>query len=105
MGKIKWAGKASSHLQAIHDYIAKDSKVYAIRFVKSLIAATRKLEAMPQCGRIVPEFESYSIREVIYRNYRIVYRILDIKEDIEILTVVHGARDMKAAFCEEWNFS
>ncbi len=89
-------------MQAIHDYIAKDLKVYAIRFVKSLIAASRKLEAMPQCGRIVPEFENSSIREVIYR---IVYRILDIKEHIEILTVVHGARDMKAAFCEEWNFS
>ncbi len=27
MGKINWTEKASSHLQGIHDYIAKDSKI------------------------------------------------------------------------------
>lgn len=42
MGKIKWTEKASSHLQIIHDYIAKDSKTYATRFVISLINATTR---------------------------------------------------------------
>ena len=73
MGKVKWTEKASSHLQAIHDYIAIDSKTYASRFIKSLIKATIKLEKMPRCGRIVPELESYGFREVIFQNYRIVY--------------------------------
>ncbi len=105
MDKIKWTEKASSNLQAIHDYIATDSKIYATRFIKSLIAATNKLETMPWCGRIVPELESYGFREVIYRNYRIVYRIVGVREAIEILAVVHGARDMKTAFREEWNLN
>lgn len=47
MGKIRWTEKASSNLQAIHEYIDRDSKTYATRFLKSLIKATDKLEKMP----------------------------------------------------------
>jgi addiction module RelE/StbE family toxin len=101
MGKMKWTEKASVHLQAIHEYIARDSKTYATRFIKFLIKATEKLENMPLCGRIVPELEGYGFREVIYRNYRIVYRLTD-DYAIEILAVVHGAREIKKVFHEEW---
>lgn len=68
MGKIKWTEKASAHLQAIHDYIARDSKTYAENFVTSLVKAALKLETMPLCGRIVPEFQNEKFREVIYKN-------------------------------------
>ncbi len=76
MAKIRWTEKASRNLQSIHEYISRDSKVYAGRFVKSLIKATKKLELMPYCGRIVPEFDRDDLREVIYQNYRIVYRMV-----------------------------
>jgi addiction module RelE/StbE family toxin len=102
MGQIRWTEKASSNLQAIYEYIAKDSKAYAIRFIKSLISATAKLETMPRCGRIVPELESYGLREVIYQNYRIVYRIIENTNDVEILAIVHGAREIKTVFRQEW---
>ena len=101
MGKIRWTEKSSTHLMAIHDYIAKDSKTYATRFIKSLIKASSKLEIMPRCGRIVPEFETYGFREVIYKSYRIIYRIID-DDNVEILAVVHGAREIKPIFQEEW---
>lgn len=103
MGKLKWSFKASKHLHAIFDYIAQDSKTYASRFIKSLIQATRKLEKHPYCGRIVPELESYGFREVLYKNYRIIYRVLEPDGDIEILAVIHGARDLKSAFREDWD--
>jgi addiction module RelE/StbE family toxin len=102
MGKIRWTEKASKDLQAIHAYISKDSKTYATRFVKSLIKATTKLETMPHCGRIVPELEAYGLREVICQNYRVVYRIIEGSEDVEILGVIHGAREIKAIFRQEW---
>jgi hypothetical protein len=41
----------------------------------------------------VPELEGYGFRKVIYRHYRIVYRIAD-GYDIEILAVVQGAREI-----------
>ncbi|MGR3310387.1 MAG: type II toxin-antitoxin system RelE/ParE family toxin [Candidatus Brocadiales bacterium] len=42
------------------------------------------------------------MREVIYQNYRIVYRITESSEDVEILAVIHGAREIKALFRQEW---
>ena len=105
MGKIKWSEKASSHLQAIHDFIAKDSRTYAIRFIKSLIKSTLKLEIAARCGRIVPEFEVYGLREVIYQNYRIVYRIKDDNDHVEILAVIHCSRDFKTTFSQEWELN
>ncbi len=105
MGKITWTEKASAHLQAIHDYIARDSQTYATNFVTSLVKATLKLEAMPLCGRIVPEFQSEKFREVIYKNYRIVYRLKKNTEDVDVLAVIHAARDMETAFRERWELS
>lgn len=104
MGKIRWTEKASNHLQTIYEYIAKDSKAYATRFIRSLIKSTTKLKTMPQIGRIVPEIEDHNVREVIYKNYRVAYRIIG-DLDIEILAVLHGARNFKKAFCEEWELS
>ncbi len=43
-------------------------------------------------GRIVPEFNNEILREIIYKDYRIVYKILK-EENIEILAVYHGAKD------------
>ena len=102
MGKVRWTEKASSNLQTIYDYIARDSRTYAVRLVKSLILATVKLETAPRCGRIVPELEGYGFREVIYQNYRIIYRTAGTRDDIEILAVIHGARDIKTVSRKEW---
>ena len=71
MARIRWTEKASKNLQSIHEYISWDSKIYAGRFVKALVKATKKFEMMPYCGRVVPEFDRNDLREVIYQNYRI----------------------------------
>ena len=105
MGQIKWTEKAIKNVQAIFDYISRDSKIYAARYVKALIHSTRKLEQVPRCGRVVPELQDPELREVIYNNYRIVYRIVGENDDVEILAVIHGARDMKRALREEWELS
>jgi len=44
----------------------------------------------PEIGRIVPELSDPQIRELIVKNYRIVYRHID--EEIHILTVFEGHR-------------
>lgn len=101
MGQIRWTQKAASNLEAIHTYIAQDSETYATRFIKSLIATTEKLEKLPGIGRIVPELKEYGFRELIYRNYHIVYQVTQSGEDIEILAVVHGARRIDNLFHED----
>lgn len=43
-------------------------------------------------GRIVPELRHHQYREVIFQNYRIVYRIID--NNIVIVGVIHAAMDL-----------
>ncbi len=97
MGKIVWTERASTNLCEIFDYVQKSSKVYADRLVKSIVDATTRLERMPQSGRIVPELNMPDLREIIHHNYRIVYRVQNGKESVEIIAIIHGARDFKNA--------
>jgi addiction module RelE/StbE family toxin len=93
MGKVVWTLKATANLEAIHDYIARDSAVYAQRFVRDLIKTTSRLDPFPLSGRVVPELAIPDIREVIFRNYRIVYRVKAGQNMVEVICVVHSSRD------------
>ena len=73
--KIVWAEPALCDLKGIRDYIRKDSEFYARRFVEKIFAAVEKLERFPGIGRPVPEADDENIRELIYRDYRIMYRL------------------------------
>lgn len=50
------------------------------------------LELHPEMGRIVPEYRDPKIRELIFRPYRIVYRLNDSRKVAEIARVWHAAR-------------
>lgn len=54
-------------------------------------------------GRVVPENSDESVREILYQHYRIIYRL---KNDyIEVLTVIHGARDLASFERMPWEIS
>jgi len=90
MGKIAWSTLARQDLWEIHDYIASDSIFYAEKTIEKFFERVTILEKFPQIGRMAPEFEDETIRELIEGNYRIVYWIQD--KDITILRVHHSAR-------------
>jgi len=83
--KLFWTKEALVRLQEIEEYISKDNSIAAIEFVEKLISVTETLIDYPEKGRIVPELALENIRELIYKNYRIVYLIK--KNAIDILTV------------------
>ena len=88
---ITWSGEAGENLVDIEEFIARDSVERAIRFVDALIDhAEAILSDNPRSVRSVPEIGSPDIRELIYRGYRIVYRLNG--DYIEILTVFEGHR-------------
>lgn len=88
--KIKWTDEALQQLIGIEEYISKDSPERAAIFVDKLIEYTEdSLHGNPRIGRIVPEIANPDIRELIFRRYRIVYRLT---KSIEILTVFEGHR-------------
>ena len=83
--KINWTKEAMINLQQIEDFISADNPNAALQLIDKLISLTKDLSRFPKKGRIVPELSVDRIREIIYKNYRIVYAIK--KNSITILTV------------------
>jgi toxin ParE1/3/4 len=90
--RVHWTDTAAGHLTALHDYIARDSEVYARRMVDRLTSRSKQIGRFPQSGRAVPEYEQADVREVIEGAYRIIYRVLS--HQLDVLAVVHSAREL-----------
>jgi plasmid stabilization system protein ParE len=73
-------------------FIAKDNPPAALRLGDLIFARVDTLEKFPELGRIVPERNQPNIREIVVKNYRIVYRVRPKEKFLEILRVWHGAR-------------
>ena len=88
---VTWSQEAGENLVDIEEFIARDSVERAVQFVDAIIDHAEAILAdNPGCGRVVPEIGNPDIRELIYRGYRIVYRLNGGR--IEILTVFEGHR-------------
>jgi len=90
--KIIWSEPAIKDLDNLKLYIAQDSKQYALIFINKIIKTTEEILNFPEIGRIVPERNNKSIREIVFQHYRIIYKIS--KGVIYILTVCHSSRDL-----------
>ena len=90
MDRLRWTFQAVEDIEAICEFIAKDSSVYARLFAKDILETVTHIKDFPKSGRIVPEFSDENIREMILGNYRVIYRTNN--EVIEILTIYHSAR-------------
>ncbi len=88
--KIIWTREALERLVEIENFISKDSPTRAQKFIDQLIVHGESLSEHPRMGRVVPEMSNPEIRELIFKKYRIVYRIKNNR--VEILTVFEGHR-------------
>ena len=88
--KVDWTDPAWDDLAEVADYIAKDSQYYAAAFVQEVRSAAASLSEFAERGQIVPELGDPSIRELLIKSYRLVYRVSP--ERVRILTLIHGAR-------------
>ncbi len=91
MGKVIWSPAALEDIKDIHDYIAKDSVDRAALFIERLIEVTDGLIEFPYSGRVIPEINQTSCREIVFGAYRIMYDI--ISDSVRIASVVHSAGD------------
>lgn len=86
--KIIWSPLAIERVSEIAEYIAQDKPSAAENWIDTVFSKVDKLKSSPEIGRIVPEIKNNQFRELIYGNYRIIYRIE--KKQISILTIRHG---------------
>ena len=90
MVEVKWTKNALDEIDSIAEYISNDSPKYADFLVKQIYEMIDHLNQFPKIGRIVPETNNSNIREILFRNYRIIYLIK--KEHLEIISIFHGSR-------------
>ena len=93
--EVVWTFRAAADLESIVEYIFRDSEFYATAVARELVAATRSLTTFAERGRMVPEYDDLTVRQLIVRRYRVIYRV---KPDrVEVLPIIHGAQQMPPA--------
>lgn len=88
--KVQFTPSARNQFLFALSFIKRDKPSAAISFRKKAETILRRLETLPESGRIIPEFPELPYREVVVSPYRFFYKI---KSDIVwIVAVWHGAQ-------------
>ncbi len=86
--RIIWSPLAVERAADIAEYISRDNPTAAEKWIDTVFSKVEQLNSFPESDRIVPEINSKDFRELIYGNYRIIYRLEKIQ--VSILTIRHG---------------
>lgn len=85
--KLIWAPLAIDRITEIASYIAQDNPSAAEKWIDDAFKRVGQLARFPNSGRHVPETIREDIRELLWKNYRIIYRVKP--REVAILTVRH----------------
>lgn len=89
---VIWSKRALDDVDALAEYIARDSEAYARTVVQAIVGVGHRLRQFPFSGRIVREAREATIREIVVYNYRVIYRAQS--EAVSVLAVVHGSQQL-----------
>ena len=95
MNQYRVSASARSDFDEIWFYIAQDNPEAADKFIRAIVSRFPKLAAMPQLGRKREELAA-QVRSFPVGRYVIFYRPM--KNGIEVVRVLHGARDLPPLF-------
>ena len=97
MRQFQLTRNALGDLDEIADYISRDNSAAAGRLLKEFEAICSRLAEYPKLGAARPELHA-DARSFTAGNYVLFYRELD--DGIELLRVLHAARDIASEFFE-----
>lgn len=90
--QVALSPSARRDLRDIVRYISLDSPERAVRFGQFLVSSVKRLADFPEMGREVPEFGNPSLREIVVRSYRVIYRVDHGGCRVDVARFWHGAR-------------
>lgn len=91
--KVIWSDAAIADLHDISSYIARHDPQAAGRMGRGILDHVRILGSFPFIGPTYPRGSRGSLREIVFRSYRIFYDVSELPRSVEILHVWHGARE------------
>lgn len=92
--ELVWSNVALARLIEIRDGLNEKDPRAARKTLRLLLSRAMQLADFPNLGRVVPELPGSEFRELIEKQYRIVYRVRE--KTIEIATVFEGYREFPA---------
>ena len=99
--KVEWSECARDDLDDLVRYISRDSAFYARRFAERIVLSTRRLQSFPESGRMIPEADDKTLREIIVQGYRVMYRLEP--DRVLVLAVMHGSHDVAGVTDKPWD--
>lgn len=85
--KVRWAPLAIDRVAEIAAHIAADNAPAAEKWIRKIFDRVGQLADFPESGRHLSETPRKDIRELVWGNYRIIYRVE--LHQIVVLTVRH----------------
>jgi plasmid stabilization system protein ParE len=89
---ITWSQLALNDLKDLVIFIARDDANAARKLGNRIINKVESISSFPEIGRIVPEFKSEGIREILTKPYRIVYELDHEAKALAVLRIWHTSR-------------
>ncbi|WP_297363472.1 type II toxin-antitoxin system RelE/ParE family toxin [Acidiferrobacter sp.] len=93
MTHLTFTALAEEDLEAIGDYIATDNPARAASFIQELRVQCQRIAANPPGYHLRPELGD-DIRSCAHGHYVIFF--VAAQEDVTIVRILHGARDIPA---------
>jgi toxin ParE1/3/4 len=90
--KVIWAPLAEEQVADAFAYIASERPAAAVKWFDRLLSKTESLSVLPDQGRMVPEAQRPSLREVFVEPYRVVYHRGE--DMVVVLSVQHERRNL-----------
>jgi addiction module RelE/StbE family toxin len=93
MAQVNWTYQALEDMADIAEFHSHSSERYASFLVEEFFALEDQLSKFPYSGRIVPEANLASIREIIIHKYRLIYS-LPSSDEVHVLAIRHSSRPL-----------
>lgn len=77
-------------LVSLAEFIGQDSPHFAKLTVSRIVARFEQAAEFPHSGRVVPEKNRPDLRELLWKEHRLVYRVRE--DHIDVIAVWHGRR-------------
>jgi toxin ParE1/3/4 len=90
--KLVFDTKALSDIEAIHDWISRDTPSIAREVVETVFSSIERLLLFPQMGRVgaVSGTREWVVPRL---PYVVVYEVHDSADELLVLAIFHGAQD------------
>ncbi len=86
MVKVKWTKQAIENIYSIREFYLIHSPRFADKLTDQIFSKEKIIASFPTVGRVVPELNNESVRELIYKQLRIIYILIG-KEVAHVIAV------------------